>query len=160
MTAQYSTVWVSDRCPVPSLQGGGCSACPEKTSKDPLVDSRATCSFQASSPAPKAKASRSKIDYFSSGPATHNTPSPPHHPPSSSLRLGTACTTLPGKAGEDRQPPPRIRSHTADTDLRALLAATPFPPPPSRTLLKGPYSLGSCQQPPLPTSKGGSQLWP
>lgn len=149
---QYSVVSVTDAQLHPS--GWGLQCLSEKTSEDPVIDSRATCPFHASSPASTVKASRSKIaDYFSLVLPPTTPPAPPPR-----LRLGTACTTLPGKAGEDRQPPPCIRSHTADTDLRALLATTPFPP--SRTLLKGPCSLGSCQHPHSPPPKEGLSFGP
>lgn len=147
---QYSVVSVTDAFSHP-FRVGAAVFVQRRPPKDPLSLTRGPLILSRSLPQlPTARASGSKrADYFSPGPATHNTPSPPR------LRLGTSCTTLPGKAGEDRQPPPCIRSHTADTDLSAL-AATPSPP---AHLLKGPCILGSCQQSPLLTSKEGSQLF-
>lgn len=106
---------------------------------------RATCSFKG------LFASSSQLELLRGkncrlllpGPATHNTPSPPPR-----LSLRTVCTTLPGKAGEDRQPPPCIRSHTADTDLRAPLAATLFPP--QQSLATGALQLGQLPAAPTP----------
>lgn len=86
---QYSVVSVTDAQLHPS--GWGLQCLSEKTSEDPVIDSRATCPFHASSPASTVKASRSKIaDYFSLVLPPTTPPAPPpqaeagnlvHHPP-------------------------------------------------------------------------------